>query len=277
MRQNSIIDSDNDKKEEREDNTETFAKVEDGITEIVTIPVIKKIEEPKSPEPIMIKYAEEEELDLEEEAENLDDAVAAGATSDQEVNSKVINVDQSDNNNGDTLANESDEGSEAEIQTSGDIATSPNSLIVSPESADNLPSSDQEDSQKPAAPAEGLDHSSENLEPFEELGEVTHQIENQIGDKTEHVVTEPNNSQDFAATDDIEVSEYYFDENFDSDLTEEEDKLSEEYTLLEDDGNLRVFDHIDDVTNRSAEEEETTIGPLILSSGGDSSISTSTR
>ena len=276
MRQNSIIDSDNDKKEEREDNTETFDKVEDGITDIVTIPVIQKIEEPKSPEPVMIKSAEEEELDLKEEAENLDDAVSAGATSDQEVNSKVINVDQSDNNNSDTLANESDEGSEAEIQTSGDIATSPNSLIVSPESADNLPSSEQEDSQKPTAPAEGLDHSSENLEPFEELGEVTHQIENQIGDKTEHFVTEPNNSQDFAATDDIELSEYYFDENFDSDLTEEEDKLSEEYTLLEGDGNLRVFDHIDDVTNRSAEEEETTIGPLILSSG-DSFISTSTR
>ena len=277
MRQNSILDSDNDKKEEREDITETFNKLEDGITEIVIIPVFKHTEEPKSPEPVMIKSAEEEELDLEEEAENLDDAVTAGATSDQEVNSKVINVVQSDNNNGDTLANESDEGSEAEIQTSGDIATSPNSLIVSPESADNLPSSDQEDSQKPTAPAEGLDHSSENLEPFEELGEVTHQIENQIGDKTEHVVTEPSNSQDFAATDDIEVSEYYFDENFDSDLTEEEDKLSEEYTLLEDDGNLRVFDHIDDVTNRSAEEEETTIGPLILSSGGDSLISTSTR
>lgn len=253
---------------------EIFDKVEDGITEIVTVTEIKNTEEPKSPEPVTKESAEEEELQLEEEAENLDDAVTAGATSDQEVNNAVINVVQSDNNNGDTLANESDEGNDAEIQTSGDIATSPNSLIVSPESADNPPSSEQEDSQKPTASAEGLDHSSENLEPFEELGgEVTHQIQNQIGDKTEHI-TEPNNSQDFAAADDIELSEYYFDENFDSDLTE--DKLSEEYTLLEDDGNLKVFDHIDDVTNRSAEEEETTIGPLILSSG-DSFISVSTR
>merc|ERR1711976_614913 len=117
---------------------------------------------------------------------------------------------------------------------------------------------------------------SENLEPFEELGEVTHQIENQIGDKIEHIITEPNNSQDFAVTDDIELSEYYFDENFDSDLTEDEDKLSEEYTLLEDDESLRVIDDIDGVTNRSTEEEETTIGPLI-SPSGDSFISVSTR
>merc|ERR1712157_685309 len=100
--------------------------------------------------------------------------------------------------------------------TRGDTATSPNSLIGSPESADN-PSSDQEDSQKPTAAEGWYPSSSEDLEPFEELGEVTHQIENQIGDKIEHIITEPNNSQDSdAANDDIESSEYYFDENFDS-------------------------------------------------------------
>ena len=202
-----------------------------------------------------------------------------GAITDQEVNnSEVINVVQSDNNNGDTLANEGDEGIGAEKQTGGDIATSPNSLIGSPESADNQPSGDQEDSQKPTVAAEGLESSSsENLEPFEELGEgVTHQIENQIGDNIKHIINEPNNSQDFA-DDDIELSEYYFDENFDKNLTEDEDQLSEEYTLLEDDENLRVIDDYNDVTNRSTEEEETTIGPLIFPSGDDSIISVSTR
>ena len=264
MRQNSIIGSDGDKKQDTQD------KVADEITEIVSITEIKnRNEEPESAEPVKLKSSEQEELYLDEEA---DDDVTAGVTSDQEVNSEVINVVKSDNNNGDTHGNEGDEGSDAEIQTSGDIATSPNSLIVSPESADNSPSSDQEDSQKPTASAEGLEPTSENLEPFEELGEVTHQIENQIGDKIEHIIiTEPNNSQDFAVTDDIELSEYYFDENFDSDLTGDE-----EYTLLEDDENLRVIDDIDDVTNRSTEEEETTIGPLI-SPSGDSFISVSTR
>ena len=210
----------------------------------------------------------------EDEAVSLD-SVTAGVPSVQGVNNGVINVVQSDNNNGDTVSNESDEGIGAEKQTSRDTATSPNSLIGSPESADNSPSSDQEDSQKPT-PAEGRDpSSSENLEPFEELGEVTHQIENQIGDKIEHIITEPNNSQDFVANDDFESSEYYFDENFDSNLTE--DKLSEEYTLLEDDENLKVIDDIDDVTNRSTEEEETTIGPLIFPSENDRIISVSTR
>ena len=264
VRQNSIIGSDGDKKQDTQD------KVADEITEIVSITEIKnRNEEPESAEPVKLESPEQEELYLDEEA---DDDVTAGVTSDQEVNSEVINVVKSDNNNGDTHGNEGDEGSDAEIQTSGDIATSPNSLIVSPESADNSPSSDQEDSQKPTASAEGLEPTSENLEPFEELGEVTHQIENQIGDKIEHIIiTEPNNSQDFAVTDDIELSEYYFDENFDSDLTGDE-----EYTLLEDDENLRVIDDIDDVTNRSTEEEETTIGPLI-SPSGDSFISVSTR
>ena len=268
VRQNSIIGSEDDKKQDTKD------KVADEITEMVSNPEIKnRNEEKKSAEPVKLESSEQEELYLDEEA---DDVVTAGVTSDQEVNSEVINVVKSDNNNGDTHGNEGDEGSDAEIQTSGDIATSPNSLIVSPESADNSPSSDQEDSQKPTASAEGLEPTSENLEPFEELGEVTHQIENQIGDKIEHIITEPNNSQDFAVTDDIELSEYYFDENFDSDLSGDEDKLSEEYTLLEDDENLRVIDDIDDVTNRSTEEEETTIGPLI-SPSGDSFISVSTR
>ena len=249
-RHNSITDSENEKKKELEVAAET---IDDAVPEII---LADKLEE------------------NEDEAVAID-SVTAGVPSVQGVNNGVINVVQSDNNNGDTVSNESDEGIGAEKQTSGDTATSPNSLIGSPESADNSPSSDQEDSQKPT-PAEGRDpSSSENLEPFEELGEVTHQIENQIGDKIEHIITEPNNSQDSVATDNIESSEYYFDENFDSNLTE--DKLSEEYTLLEDDENLKVIDDIDDVTNRSTEEEETTIGPLIFPSENDRIISVSTR
>ena len=267
-RQNSIIDRENEKKIELEVAAETTddEQVEREIAETKE----SVFEKPAVPE---IKLADKLEGN-EDEAVAID-SVTAGGPSVQGVNNVVINVVQSDNNNGDTVSNESDEGIDAEKQTSGDTVTSPNSLIRSPESADNSPSSDQEDSQKPTASAEGLEPTSENLEPFEELGEVTHQIENQIGDKIEHIITEPNNSQDSVATDNIESSEYYFDENFDSNLTE--DNLSEEYTLLEDDENLNVIDDINDVTNRSTEEEETTIGPFIFSSGDDRIISVSTR
>lgn len=262
-RHNSIIDSDNEKKKELEVAAETIDDEQKGV--------LAEIYQTK--DSVYEKPADKLE-ENEDEAVAID-SVTAGVPTVQGVNNGVINVVQSDNNNGDTVSNESDEGIGAEKQTSRDTATSPNSLIGSPESADNSPSSDQEDSQKPT-PAEGTDpSSSENLEPFEELGEVIHQIENQIGDKIEHIITEPNNSQDFVANDDIESSEYYFDENFDSNLTE--DKLSEEYTLLEDDENLKVIDDIDDVTNRSTEEEETTIGPLIFPSENDRIISMSTR
>ena len=276
-RQNSIIESENEKKSELEVAAETI----DDEQEIAIADALTKenvFEKPKHAVPEITPAVEIEVLKpklCDDDAVDIN-SVSAGVPSVQGVsNSAVINVVQSDNNNGDTVSNESDEGIDAVKQTSGDTATSPNSLIGSPESADNSPSSDQEDSQKPTAAEGWYPSSSEDLEPFEELGEVTHQIENQIGDKIEHIITEPNNSQDSAANDDIESSEYYFDENFDSNLTE--DKMSEEYTLLEDDENLKVIDDIDDVTNRSTEEEETTIGPLIFPSGDDSIISVSTR